>query len=830
MTLQTNEGALVPVTGGVTVTIDGYEITVPKGTLVIRAAELLGLQIPRFCDHPLLEPAGACRQCLVEVTGQVKPLASCTTTCTEGMTVRTQFTSAVAEKAQRGVMELLLINHPLDCPMCDKGGECPLQNQAMSSGQGDTRFTDVKRTFAKPVAISTGVLLDRERCISCTRCTRFSEQIAGDPFIEFFERGPDQFIGTADGQPFDSYFSGNTVQICPVGALTGTAYRFRSRPFDLVSTPSVCEHCAAGCRQRTDSRRGRVTRRLAGHDPEVNEEWNCDKGRWAFTYATQPDRLVTPLVRNEDGVLAPASWPEALAAAAAGLAAARGRAGVLTGGRLTQEDAYAYAKFARIALGSNDIDLRARPHSTEEAQFLAGAVAGQDVEVSYADLERAPAVLLAGFEPEDESPIVFLRLRKAARKGRIAVYSLAPYASSGLAKMAGVLLTTVPGGEASALSRLAGAAGGAGGAGAAGKVKSALTRVTGAGKPDEAEAAAAAALCAAGAVIMAGERLAEVPGALTAVAGLAAATGAKLAWVPRRAGERGAIDAGALPGLLPLGRPVWEPEARAEVARAWGVSSLPGELGRDGEQILAAAAQGELDALLIAGVDPGDLAGEAAALAALEAAPFIVSLEVRTSAVTDRADVVLPVAAVVEKDGTFVNWEGRPGTFGAVFQVPGVESDLQVLGRIADEMDVHLGLPDAAAARRELAGLGRWPGIREPMPVREAQAAPEPERGQAVLATWHQLIDTGRMSDGEPFLAGTARPVVARMSAATAAEAGTADGGRVAVSTADGAVTADVRVTAMPDRVVWLPAHSPGCEVRRQLRAGHGTLVTLRSE
>jgi NADH-quinone oxidoreductase subunit G len=823
MTLQTNEPAAAPVTDGVTVTIDGFEITVPKGTLVIRAAELLGLQIPRFCDHPLLDPAGACRQCLVEVTGQVKPLASCTITCTEGMVVRTQLTSPVAEKAQRGVMEMLLINHPLDCPMCDKGGECPLQNQAMSNGQGDTRFTDVKRTFPKPVAISTGVLLDRERCISCTRCTRFSEQIAGDPFIEFFERGPDQFIGTAEGKPFDSYFSGNTVQICPVGALTGAAYRFRSRPFDLVSTPSICEHCASGCRQRTDSRRGQVTRRLAGNDPEVNEEWNCDKGRWAFTYATEPDRLVTPLIRNESGVLAPASWPEALGAAAAGLAAARGRAGVLTGGRLTVEDAYAYAKFARIALGSNDIDLRARPLSAEEAQFLAAAVAGRDTGVSYADLERAPAVLLAGFEPEDESPIVFLRLRKASRRGKIAIYSLAPYASSGLAKMGGVLLPTVPGAEADALSHLAGKTG------AEGRVKSTLTRLTGGRKLEGDWAAAVEALAADGAVIVAGERLAEVPGALTAVADLAAATGAKLAWVPRRAGERGAIEAGALPGLLPLGRPVWNVRARAEVARAWGVASLPEETGRDGDQILAAAADGDLDALVIAGVDPDDLAGPAAAFDALEATPFIVSLEIRASAVTDRADVVLPVAAVVEKAGSFVNWEGRPGTFSAVFGVPGVESDLQVLGRIADEMDVHLGLPDAAAARRELNGLGRWQGIRDPMPIREAQAVPDPGRGEAVLATWHQLLDTGRMSDGEPFLAGTARPVVARMSAATAAEAGTADGGRVTVSTATGEVTVDVRVTEMPDRVVWLPTHSLGCEVRRQLGAGHGTVVTLRS-
>ena len=806
MTLQANETAVAPVTAGVSVTIDGFEITVPKGMLVIRAAELLGLQIPRFCDHPLLEPAGACRQCLVEVEGQVKPLASCTTTCTEGMTVRTQLTSAVAEKAQRGVMELLLINHPLDCPMCDKGGECPLQNQAMSAGQGDTRFTDTKRTFAKPVAISTQVLLDRERCISCTRCTRFSEQIAGDAFIEFFERGPDQHIATADGKPFNSYFSGNTVQICPVGALTGAAYRFRSRPFDLVSAPSVCEHCAAGCRQRTDFRRGAVTRRLAGYDPQVNEEWNCDKGRWAFTYATQPDRLVTPLVRDDDGVLVPASWPEALAAAAAGLAAARGRAGVLTGGRLTQEDAYAYAKFARIALGSNDIDLRARPHCAEEAQFLAAAVAGRPVEVSYADLERAPAVLLAGFEPEDESPIVYLRLRKAARKGGLAVYSLAPFASRGLARTSGVLLPTVPGAEAAALTRLAA------GKGLAGP-----------------EAAAAQALTADGAVIMAGERLAEVPGALSALAALAAATGARLAWVPRRAGERGAIDAGALPGLLPHGRPVSDPRARAEVARVWGVGSLPAQPGRDGDQILAAAAAGDLDALVIAGLDPGDLASEAAALDALAATPFVVSLEVRASAITDRADVVLPVAAVAEKAGTFVSWEGRPGSFGVVLEVPGVESDLQVLGRIADEMDVHLGLPDVAAARRELASLGGWQGARETAPTLAAQRAPEPGPGQAVLATWHQLLDTGRMSDGEPFLAGTARPVVARMSAATAAQAGVADGGKVTVSADGGSITAGVRVTAMPDGVVWLPAHSRDCEVRRQLGAGHGSVVTLRS-
>jgi NADH-quinone oxidoreductase subunit G len=809
---------------GVTVTIDGFEITVPKGTLVIRAAEQLGIAIPRFCDHPLLEPAGACRQCLVEIEGQPKPPPSCTTVCTDGMVVRTQLTSRIAEKTQRGVMELLLINHPLDCPMCDKGGECPLQNQAMSAGQGETRFIEHKRTFAKPVALSTQVLLDRERCISCTRCTRFCDEIAGDPLIDFFERGPAQMISVADGRPFQSYFSGNTVQICPVGALTGTAYRFRARPFDLVSTPSICEHCASGCRQRTDHRRGEVTRRLAGFDPEVNEEWNCDKGRWAFSYATQPDRLTQPLVRDDQGRLVPASWPEAIAAAAEGLQAARGSTGVLTGGRLTLEDAYAYAKFARIALASNDIDCRARPASAEETWFLSSRVAGRGTEVSYVSLENAPAVLLAGFEPEDESPIVFLRLRKAVRKHGQRVFSVAALASPGLAKMSGALLPAVPGTEAELLGALASGDG-----------------------LDKRGRAAAAALRQPGAVILAGERLGSVPGGLTAAANLAAATGAALAWVPRRAGERGAIEAGALPTLLPGGRPVTDAPARAEVARAWGVASLPAEPGRDTAEILAAAAAGELGALLIAGVDPADLPDPAAALAALEAAPFVVSLELRASAVTDRADVVLPVAAVAEKAGTFVNWEGRPGSFGPALDMPAVRSDSEVLNWIADAMDTHLGLPEIARARRELRILGALPaegdgqrlwmaprgpdGPPEP-PASQARLAslgrPHPGAGQAVLATWHNLLDSGRMQDGEPNLAGTARPAVARLSAATAAEAGTGDGGKVSVVTQRGSVTVPVEITDMPDRVVWLPANSAGCAVLASLGAWHGSLVTIR--
>src|ERR1700757_2896058 len=489
-------------------------------------------------------------------------------------------TADAADKAQHGVMELLLITHPLDCPMCDKGGECPLQNQAMSNGRADSRYTDVKRTFAKPINISSQVLLDRERCVLCARCTRFSEQIAGDPFISLLERGALQQVGIAPGEPFDSYFSGNTVQICPVGALTGTAYRFRARPFDLVSSPSVCEHCASGCAQRTDHRRGVVLRRLAGDDPEVNEEWNCDKGRWAFTYATEDDRITTPLIRGEDGELGPGSWSEALTVAAKGLSAAYGNAGVLVGGRATLEDAYAYGKFARVALGSNSIDFRARPHSAEEAEFLAGRVAGQSMAVTYAALEAAPVVLLAGFEPEEESPIVYLRLRKAARKRHTKVYALAPFATRGLTNMSGTLLPTTPGGEAAKLSEMR-----------TGEFAEILN--------------------APGALIMVGERLSQSGGALSAVIRLADASGARLAWVPRRAGERGALDAGALYSALPGGRPIDDPTARAEVSALWNVTGLPAAPGCDADQILSGAK--DFGALVVGGVELGDLPDPVAA-------------------------------------------------------------------------------------------------------------------------------------------------------------------------------------------------------------------------
>ncbi len=779
----------------VTVTIDGVEISVPKDTLVIRAAELIGVQIPRFCDHPLLAPVGACRQCLVDVAmpdrdgnlrAMPKPQASCTIPVTPGMVVNTQATSPVADKAQQGIMEFLLINHPLDCPVCDKGGECPLQNQAMSNGRGETRFTGVKRTFPKPINISAQVLLDRERCVLCARCTRFSEQIAGDPFIALVERGALQQVGIYEKEPFESYFSGNTIQICPVGALTSAEYRFRSRPFDLVSTPAVAEHDACGSAIRVDHRRGKVMRRLAGNDPEVNEEWITDKDRFAFHYATAADRLTHPLVRGEDGELRPASWPEAFVLAARGLAAAgaAGGTGVITGGRLTAEDAYAYAKFARVVLGTNDIDFRARPHSAEEASFLASEVVLTQ-SVSYADLEAAPLVVLVGLEPEDEAGSVFLRLRKASRTGT-RVVSIAAYTSRGLHKLGGQLIATAPGDEPAAIDGLTG-----------------LDATS---------------------VILVGERLAGVPGALSAASALAKKTGARLAWVPRRAGDRGALETGCLPGLLPGGRPVSDSGARVDVAAAWGVDTVPDSQGRDTDAILAALIAGELGGLVIGGVDPDDLANPAGARAAIRAAGFVVSLELRATDVTRAADVVFPVAPVCDKAGMFVNWEGRPRPFEAVFTNPASLPDLRILAGIAEESGVSLGFRTTQQARQQLEELGPWDGERAAPAAAPKRVERKAAKTKLALATWKQLLDNGSLQDGDDNLRATARKPVARVSAETAEAL---KGDTVTLTGDRGSVTLPIEVADLPAGTVWVPANSFGNGVLADL-ASPGSSVTVK--
>ena len=729
----------------ITCVIDGFDVTVPKGTLVIRAAEKLGIQIPRFCDHPLLDPAGACRQCLVdiEINGRAfpKPQASCTIPVENGMVVKTQLTSAVADKAQKGIMELLLINHPLDCPVCDKGGECPLQNQAMSNGRESSRFEGTKRTFEKPVAISSQVLLDRERCVLCARCTRFSEQIAGDPFITLNERGALQQVGIYEDEPFNSYYSGNTVQICPVGALTGTSYRFRARPFDLVSTESACEHCASGCAIRTDTRRGKTLRRLAGEDATVNEEWNCDKGRWAFKYEVK-NRITSPMIRNAAGVLEVTSWPEALAAAAAGLNT--NKVGVLLGGRSTVEDAYAYSKFARVTLKTNNIDFRSRVNSAEELDFLANL----NCTATYADIDKADQIILLAFEPEDESPIVYLRIYKQFRKRALKVTTVSSYTSRGSEKLNAKVIKTTAGAEAAAINSIDG-----------------LTSKS---------------------VVLVGERLAESVGGLSAAIELVKKSGAKLGYIPRRAGDAGALSAGALPNLLPGARLVSDATARVDLAAAWGVKSIPSETGLSINEVINSD----------------------------------------TSDITDIAQVVLPVAAVVEKSGSFMDWQGKVREFEAAVESLN-RSDLRILSMLADEMGAPINLPSVKAARKEIAALGKWDGATAGMKILSPAAPISASGDEVILTSWRNLLDKGSLQEGEDNLAGTARATTAVISKQRAEKLAVKSGELIRVSNSYGAITLPCTIGDIDDQSIWLPRNSANSQLIKVLGTVGNSLVKV---
>ena len=531
-------------------------------------------------------------------------------------------------------------------------------------------------------------------------------------------------------------------------------------------------------------------RRLAGNDPEVNEEWITDKDRFAFAYARQTDRLTHPLVRDTDsGELRPASWPEAFAVAARGLRDA-GASAVLTGGRVTAEDAYAYSTFARVVLGTNDIDFRARPLSAEETGFLASEVVLRN-DVSYADLESASVVVLAGFEPEDEAGAIFLRLRKASRTGT-RVVALAPYTSRGLRKMAGRLVPTSAGGETAALAGL-------------------QDQHSEFGLDKDA-------------VILVGERLATVPGALTAAADLARATGARLAWVPRRAGDRGALETGCLPTLLPGGRPVADAAARVDAATAWGVDHLPETPGRDTDAILAAVTAGEVRGLVIGGVDPDDLADPAAARAAIAAAGFVVSLELRETDVTRAADVVFPVAPVSDKAGMFVTWEGRPRPFDAVLSSPASLPDLRILSGIAEEAGHSLGFRTVADVRILMEEFGPWDGERAERPGR-----PQGRRSASSPRASSGSPPGSRCSTTAPCRTAPRRcgrppaPAVARVSESTYAALG-AD--TVTVTGDRGSITLPVEAADLPDDTVWVPANSNG-NVLASL-ASPGSAVTVK--
>jgi NADH-quinone oxidoreductase subunit G len=659
----------------VTIVVDGREVPAEKGEMVIAAAERAGVYIPRFCYHPRMRPVGMCRMCLVQIKGPrgfaLQP--ACFVPVADGQEIVTD--SPPVKKAQDGVLEFLLVNHPLDCPVCDKGGECPLQDQTLAYGPGETRFVEEKRHWAKPIALSDLVYLDRERCIQCDRCTRFADEVAGDALIEFVGRGAETEIATFPDQPFSSYFSGNTVQICPVGALLARPYRFKARPWDLEQVESTCTACSVGCRTAVQSSANALTRYLGLDSDPVNHGWLCDMGRFSYEAVNSDQRVTAPLIRKGDELVA-ASWGEALEAAARGLQQAQnvhgpGAVAVLGGARLANEDAYAWTRLAKGVLRTDNVDAQLGDGLPPE--LLLGLP-----RATIDDACSAPAVVLLTPDLKEELPVLYLRLRGAAVDKNLPIVELSSR-RTGMSRYCRSTLAYRPG-EAAALAAALVA-----GADPTGEV---------AGVPADAITAARR-LLAGGAVLVLGrpslaESAGSVAGAAAALAG--GIDGLRVLPALRRANVLGALDMGMAPGLLP-GRVALD-DGRAWFSSAWG--GVPEASGLDAAGILAAAATGRIQALVLLGADPvADFPDHQVAREALAGAGFVIAVDTFLTASSRQADVVLPAAAYAERPGTTTNLEGRVTRLGQKIVPAGV------------------AWPDWMIATELAARLGHDPGFTE---------------------------------------------------------------------------------------------------------------------
>jgi NADH-quinone oxidoreductase subunit G len=669
MTDTSNEVATV------TVTIDGKAVTARKGELLIDAAERHDTYIPRFCYHPRMMPVGMCRMCIVEVdTGRGPALQpSCMLEVSDGMVVETG--SPVTKKAQEGVLEFLLANHPLDCPVCDKGGECPLQDQTMSHGPGESRFVEEKRHFEKPIPVSDLVLLDRERCILCDRCTRFAKDVAGDPLIHFQDRGNETQVNTFPGHPFASYFSGNTVQICPVGALTATPYRFKARPWDLEATESTCTSCAVGCRVVVQSSRNKVLRYQGVDTDPVNWGWMCDKGRFDFEAVNSDERLGSPLVRDEGLLLKDGTWSEALRRATEAITAGLDSGGpeglaVLGGARLTNEDAYAWTKLVKGLIGSDNVD----------AQMGDGLPAETILGMPRATIDDAcrpgGAVVLIGSDVKDELPVLYLRLRHAVQNSGVNVVELAS-AGSGTSALARESLYYRPGGLVAVVKALL-----------AGNVGNPVADV----EPAEVRAAAALLADRQVTVVVGRANLAESAATVAAATKVIADLRPDVRFLSglRRGNVHGALELGMAPGLLP-GRVTLD-AGREWFAERW--PTVPAARGLDAEGILRAAADGKVDTLILLGADPiADFPDRDIAERGLAGARNVIAIDQFLTESVKQADVILPAAGYAEVAGTTTNIEGRVSTLTRKVTPPGTaQPDWVIAADLAFRLGFDLGL------------------------------------------------------------------------------------------------------------------------------------------
>jgi NADH-quinone oxidoreductase subunit G len=666
----------------ITFTIDGREVVAPENTMLVDAAKYGDVEIPVFCYEPKLgAPVGACRMCLVEIDGIPKLQTGCSTPVKDGMAVYTQ--SDRVRTAQQSVVEFLLINHPLDCPVCDKGGECPLQDITFGWGAGISRFIEPKRHFVKPLELSPMIAIDRERCILCYRCVRYSQEISEDYQLVLLERGAHSYVSTFDGHPYVAPFSGNIVELCPVGALTSRAYRFRARPWDVEEAGSVCTLCAAQCNVKVTVRDERAQRVLARDNPDVDDGWLCDKGRFGYQSFHTEDRITEPLLRD-GGTLRAVSWERALAEAAAGLARAGARTAALAGGGTTNEEGLLLARLLREALGSPHLDSR---RSGRPALALARALAAPELQARTSDLEFAHAVLVLDCEPLADASILDLRLRKGIRRHglQLAVASARP---STLEEGAALALRHAPGAGAAfalalaaALRTDAAAAGLAADAGADADLiaeLAGLLRAAGGEQPGEV-------------VVLWGERVTAGAGADAAATALLAIAdelalgqtdGAGLLEIPAAPNGRGLREAGFLPNAGP------------------GLEDPPAD-GLDTEAIGAALESGELTALYLLGCDPlRELPDRELWARALEGASSVVAhASFLTETVAEHADIVFPAEVYAEKEGTLVHPDGRLQRLRPAIARPGhVEAGWRVIAELAGRLGLALDLDPLAGS------------------------------------------------------------------------------------------------------------------------------------
>jgi NADH-quinone oxidoreductase subunit G len=765
----------------VTLVVDGVEVQAPEGVMLVDAAKGGDVEIPVFCYEPKLgEPVGACRMCLVEVEGIPKLQTACSTPIRDGMVVYTQ-TDRVKE-AQNAVVEFLLVNHPLDCPVCDKGGECPLQDIAMGWGPGKTRMTDPKRHFQKPVPLSPLVRIDRERCILCYRCVRFSQEVAEDEQLQLLERGPRTFVGTFDDRPYIAPFHGNVIELCPVGALTSEAYRFRARPWDIEDAGSICTLCPSQCNVKHTVRDEQVKRVLARDNHDVDDGWLCDKGRFGFQMLTSPDRLTVPQVRS-GGALDESSWAEALERATEGLKAAHGKVAVLVGGTATNEEGHLLQRIVRGALGSADVDSRPARGPSRELQV---ELSRPERAASVADIDNAQAILMLDCDPLHEMPILDLRVRKAVRHhgAKLVVASARPTALDGGAEE----VERFAPGDASSFSL----------EGDAGRVLRDAGRV----------------------VVIYGERVTNGPNADAAAASLLALAkeltlegdGSGLIEVPSGANGRGLREAGCAPGAGP---------GLAETLR-----------GRGAEEIRDALEAGEIQALILWETDPiRDLPDPGAWHAALGAAKFVLSVSMFGNASGGHADVVLPAQGEAEKEGTVTHPDGRlqrlrpsvpaPGAVRPGWQVlaelsaalgdeTGIDSATEALAALAEDVPFYAGL-----THDEIGGGGvRWqereaatafaeardevPGpATEPAARGASQPAGNGAGGEAsggfVLGTYRDLWDS-EVTERNPALEFLKPKALVEMSPTDAERLGVRGGDLVSVGSNGSQVAASVEI------------------------------------